>query len=202
MRDLERGALGCHTPTFRCGDMTERLILRAPRLDDAKAVARFANDRRIAENTAHIPHPCRLADAEDFITAVNTGFALSPPQRRVLVVEDNCVIASLLTDQLNEFGYVVIGPAAKLADATAIASTSALDCALIDIALGEESALPVAQILTDRHIPFVFMTGASESPEGRWHDVPALLKPFTFEELRRALQHLLSEPDETPKSGL
>jgi hypothetical protein len=69
-------------------------------------------------------------------------------------------------------------------------------------ALGEESALPVAQILTDRHIPFVFMTGASESPEGRWHDVPALLKPFTFEELRRALQHLLSEPDETPKSGL
>jgi CheY-like chemotaxis protein len=130
------------------------------------------------------------------------GFALSPPQRRVLVVEDNCVIASLLTDQLNEFGYVVLGPAAKLADATAIASTSALDCALIDIALGEESALPVAQILRDRHIPFVFMTGASESPEGKWHDVPALLKPFTFEELRRALQHLLSEPDETPKSGL
>jgi RimJ/RimL family protein N-acetyltransferase len=52
---------------------TERLILRAPRLDDAKAVARLANDRRIAENAARIPHPCRLADAEDFITAVNTG---------------------------------------------------------------------------------------------------------------------------------
>jgi RimJ/RimL family protein N-acetyltransferase len=52
---------------------TERLILRAPRLDEAKAVARLANDRRIAENTARIPHPYRLADAEDFITAVNTG---------------------------------------------------------------------------------------------------------------------------------
>jgi RimJ/RimL family protein N-acetyltransferase len=46
---------------------TERLILRAPRLGDAKAVAMLANDRRIAENTARIPHPYRLGDAEDFI---------------------------------------------------------------------------------------------------------------------------------------
>lgn len=52
---------------------TERLILRAPRLEDAKAVAVLANDRRIAENTARIPHPYRLADAEDFISAANLG---------------------------------------------------------------------------------------------------------------------------------
>ena len=50
---------------------TERLILRAPRLGDAKAVAKLANDRRIAENTARIPHPYQLADAKDFIAAVN-----------------------------------------------------------------------------------------------------------------------------------
>jgi RimJ/RimL family protein N-acetyltransferase len=50
---------------------TERLILRAPRLGDAKAVATLANDRRIAENTARIPHPYRLADAEAFIAGVN-----------------------------------------------------------------------------------------------------------------------------------
>ena len=52
---------------------TERLILRAPRLGDAKAVAMLANDRRIAESTARIPHPYRLADAEDFITTANLG---------------------------------------------------------------------------------------------------------------------------------
>jgi len=52
---------------------TERLILRAPRLEDAKAVAKLANDRRIAENTARIPHPYRLSDAEDFIAATNKG---------------------------------------------------------------------------------------------------------------------------------
>jgi RimJ/RimL family protein N-acetyltransferase len=50
---------------------TERLVLRAPRLEDAKAVAQLANDRRIAENTARIPHPYALADAEKFIAAVN-----------------------------------------------------------------------------------------------------------------------------------
>ena len=52
---------------------TERLILRAPRLGDVKAVAMLANDRRIAENTARIPHPYRPADAEDFIAAANVG---------------------------------------------------------------------------------------------------------------------------------
>ena len=47
---------------------TKRLALRAPRLGDAKTVATLANDRRIAENTARIPHPYKLSDAEDFIT--------------------------------------------------------------------------------------------------------------------------------------
>ena len=52
---------------------TERLVLRAPRLGDAKSVAVLANDRRIAENTARIPHPYRVADAEDFIATANLG---------------------------------------------------------------------------------------------------------------------------------
>ena len=52
---------------------TERLILRAPRLGDAKILATLANDRRIAENTARIPHPYRMADAEDFIATANLG---------------------------------------------------------------------------------------------------------------------------------
>ena len=50
---------------------TKRLALRAPRLEDAKTVAMLANDRRIAENTARIPHPYRLSDAEDFISSAN-----------------------------------------------------------------------------------------------------------------------------------
>ncbi len=50
---------------------TERLILRAPRREDATAIARLANDRRVAVNTARLPHPYGLGDAEEFIAAVN-----------------------------------------------------------------------------------------------------------------------------------
>lgn len=50
---------------------TERLTLRAPRHDDVKAIAILANDRRIAANTARIPHPYGVADAEQFIASVN-----------------------------------------------------------------------------------------------------------------------------------
>jgi len=50
---------------------TKRLVLRAPRLEDAKAVAILANDRRIAENTARIPHPYKASDASDFIGTAN-----------------------------------------------------------------------------------------------------------------------------------
>src|SRR6476620_3488977 len=46
---------------------TERLVLRAPRLDDAEAIATLINDRRIADNLARVPHPYTLTDAEAFI---------------------------------------------------------------------------------------------------------------------------------------
>jgi RimJ/RimL family protein N-acetyltransferase len=64
-----------HSPTRRERSLavleTERLVLRAPRREDAKALARLINDRRIAINTARIPHPYSLEDAEQFIAAVN-----------------------------------------------------------------------------------------------------------------------------------
>jgi RimJ/RimL family protein N-acetyltransferase len=50
---------------------TARLVLRAPRLEDAKAIANLINDRRVAENTARIPHPYSLADAHAFLAEIN-----------------------------------------------------------------------------------------------------------------------------------
>jgi RimJ/RimL family protein N-acetyltransferase len=50
---------------------TERLVLRAPRFEDAKQVAALANDRRIAENTARLPHPFGVADAKEWIASAN-----------------------------------------------------------------------------------------------------------------------------------
>jgi RimJ/RimL family protein N-acetyltransferase len=50
---------------------TARLVLRAPRRSDIKTIAALANDLRVAANTARIPHPCAIEDAEQFIAAVN-----------------------------------------------------------------------------------------------------------------------------------
>jgi RimJ/RimL family protein N-acetyltransferase len=66
-QSLPQRLLECCVPVLE----TERLVLRAPRLVDAKAIARLANDRRIAENTARIPHPYHVDDAEQFIAGVN-----------------------------------------------------------------------------------------------------------------------------------
>jgi RimJ/RimL family protein N-acetyltransferase len=68
---------------------TERLKLRAPRLEDAGQVAMLANDRRIAENTARIPHPYALTDAQTFLAAANrsadeTTLLITLPQDQVI----------------------------------------------------------------------------------------------------------------------
>jgi RimJ/RimL family protein N-acetyltransferase len=66
-QSLPQRLLECCVPVLE----TERLVLRAPRLADAKAIARLANDRRVAENTARIPHPYHVDDAEQFIAGAN-----------------------------------------------------------------------------------------------------------------------------------
>jgi len=85
---------------------TKRLVLRAPQLEDAKAVAMLANDRRVAEKTARIPHPYELADAEAFIataisTARDTVFLVTLADG---TVAGACGIARLRDDQ-PELGY-------------------------------------------------------------------------------------------------
>jgi RimJ/RimL family protein N-acetyltransferase len=83
---------------------TKRLVLRAPRLGDAKTVATLANDRRIAENTAHIPHPYKLSDAEDFITrAGKPDEAIFLITLRGKAVIGACGIG--LKDAVPELGY-------------------------------------------------------------------------------------------------
>ncbi|MCF8475465.1 MAG: GNAT family N-acetyltransferase [Pseudolabrys sp.] len=84
---------------------TERLTLRAPNLADVKTVAMLANDRRIAENTARIPHPYKTADAEDFITGANQagGEAVFLITLRNRTVIGACAIMN--HDKTPELGY-------------------------------------------------------------------------------------------------
>src|SRR5665811_2563672 len=96
--------------TFREGSIpvleTKRLALRAPRLEDAKTVATLANDRRIAENTARIPHPYKMSDAEDFIAGANKagGEAVF-----LITLRDGAIVGAcgvvLQQDETPELGY-------------------------------------------------------------------------------------------------
>ena len=111
---------------------TERLVLRPPRLEDAKAVAALASDRRIAENTLRIPHPYALADAQGFITAANaaddeTVFLITT---RADAVIGACGIATL-DGETPEIGYWLGVPFWGQGYATEAAR------ALIDHAFGE-----------------------------------------------------------------
>ncbi|HEY4404757.1 MAG TPA: GNAT family N-acetyltransferase [Xanthobacteraceae bacterium] len=71
MTSLELCARESSRPACPAVLATERLVLRAPRPADAKTIARLINDRRIAENTARIPHPYGLADARAFLAQSN-----------------------------------------------------------------------------------------------------------------------------------
>ena len=77
---------------------TKRLALRAPTLADAKTVAALADDRRIAENTARIPHPYREADAEGFIAGANKagGEAVF-----LITLRDGTVIGQVSIERIN-----------------------------------------------------------------------------------------------------
>src|SRR4029450_11074292 len=85
---------------------TERLVLRAPRLEDAKTIATLLNDRRIAENTVRIPHPYAITNAQRFIDGANAGsgeteFLIT---RRDATVLGACGVAER-AEEAPEIGY-------------------------------------------------------------------------------------------------
>jgi len=109
---------------------------------------------------------------------------------RVLAVEDNALVALALTESLEALGCEVV-TAASLEAALSLARTAAIDMAILDVDLGGEPAFPVAEILLERHLPFLFATGFGEvDPDGRWAGHPLIHKPYSREELERALNQI------------
>ena len=111
---------------------------------------------------------------------------------KVLVVEDEYLVATLMEDMLESAGCVVAGPIPRLAQALDAASSEACDVAVLDINLAGERVYPVADILARRSVPFVFVTGYGANtlpPEhaGR----PRLCKPFRMAELLSAISDVV-----------
>ena len=114
------------------------------------------------------------------------------PRCRVLVVEDEAMIAMHVEDMVEEFGSEVVGPAARIEEALSHASGAELDAAILDINVGGSVIYPVAHVLEERGIPIIFASGyGSKTLPARFKGRPVLSKPFSFEALTQALRSVL-----------
>ncbi|MFN3512822.1 MAG: PAS domain S-box protein [Phenylobacterium sp.] len=114
--------------------------------------------------------------------------------RRILVVEDETLLAMELASALEAAGWTVVGPGYSLAEGLALAHANEdLDAALLDVNLSGRAVYPLAAELKAAGVPFVFCTGYEMvDPEGRFIDAPLIRKPVNFQLLNRELARLVA----------
>jgi DNA-binding response OmpR family regulator len=133
---------------------------------------------------------CMLTVPRDDMTPVKSrnGRAAevqTPPRpitvagNRVMVVEDEALVAMALREALDELGFSVIGPFNRISEAMIALRNNQIDAAVLDVNLGGELIYPLADVLTADHVPFIFITGyGAEEIEPRYADIPILQKPI------------------------
>ena len=117
--------------------------------------------------------------------------------KRVLVVEDESLVAMLLETILEDMGCVPVGPAATVEEGLQMASEGdPVDAALLDVNVAGKQVFPIAEALKARGVPFVFSTGYGEGglPD-QWRGQPTLQKPFTEAAVRDALMKAMGLAD-------
>lgn len=114
--------------------------------------------------------------------------------KSILIVEDEAMIGMMLEDYLDALGYRLHGLAATVDEACEQARAGGFDAALVDCNLQGEKSWPVADILIERGVPFIFATGgmADDLPSS-YANHPTLAKPFTIGAVERALGKVLGE---------
>lgn len=115
--------------------------------------------------------------------------------RRILVVEDELLIAMSIEATLEDVGLVVIGPFPRAARAARAAREDRPDLALLDVRVADGDVYPAADALADRGVPFAFLTGyqAGDIPL-RHRGRPVLMKPFARAQLLGTLAALMTTP--------
>lgn len=112
--------------------------------------------------------------------------------KRVLLVEDEYIVAAMAEDMLAGLGAEVVGPASSLSRGLILAETEPLDAAVLDINIQGRTVDPVADVLSRRDIPFIFATGYGRPGlRGRSQQAPLLDKPYTVEKLAALLASVL-----------
>jgi two-component sensor histidine kinase/DNA-binding response OmpR family regulator len=144
------------------------------------------------------------AAAQSRLAQVDSPARSSVDARRVLLVEDEALVAIMMRDMLTELGFHVVGPMSNTTLALAAARQADFDCAILDLNLGGEISYPVADELSARGVPYIFVTGYDkEGLDKRYEAVPLLQKPVDEASLRAVMQAFFSPParDEAPKTA-
>lgn len=104
--------------------------------------------------------------------------------KRILIVEDEAMLALEIGALLQESGMTPIGPSSCITDALRLIHEQPIDCALLDVNLQGESTERIAAALAARAIPFAFVTGYSrEAIPARFRGIPLVMKPFAAPKL-------------------
>jgi len=113
--------------------------------------------------------------------------------RRILILDDEPLIAMMVEDWLTELGFEPVGPANSVASALQLTNDQEIDGAILDVSLGGENCYEVAGILQQRNIPFAFATGrGAEDVDSRFQGVAVLTKPFEFETVKSLMGKLFA----------
>jgi CheY-like chemotaxis protein len=114
--------------------------------------------------------------------------------RRILIVEDEYLVAMSLAEALQDAGSIVLGPVPSVDKAiTKIESEPHIDGAVVDVNLGGVLAYPVADLLIARKIPFVFTSGYEDNLlRDRYSQVKNCAKPYLFATMEEALVEVMS----------
>ncbi|WP_417669715.1 HWE histidine kinase domain-containing protein [Roseibium sp.] len=120
-----------------------------------------------------------------------------PHDSSVLLVEDNVIIALDAEDMLHSLGFADVRVQNRVADGLAALEETSFGLAVLDINLGEETSLPIADRLSELGTPFIFASGYGDTgglPE-RFQDCIVLTKPYTLENLEACVTEMLSRND-------
>ncbi|WP_052699200.1 response regulator [Hyphomicrobium sp. 99] len=112
---------------------------------------------------------------------------------RILIVEDEALIAELLAMYIEEMGHESVGTAATVEQALLLLNREHPACAILDCSLGRQESTPIAEALAKAGIPFAFATGRGHDalPEG-FKQRPMIAKPYIFEDVQRVLATMIS----------
>ncbi len=116
---------------------------------------------------------------------------------KVLLIEDEVLVALVLEDTIEGLGHEIVATAGTVQHALDVVREKHLDLAILDVNVGGQQVFPVADLLSERGIPFCFVTGyGKRGLKEPYQDCPVLMKPFTEGQLAEMISRIVAPAPE------